>query len=101
MSAVAVFDQALARARRDPDQPQPLCDGRADEFTPDVPPSEKEAKALCADCPLLAMCKEAAKGRAEWGVHGGIVWLDGKQWHWLARFGLLSGEYEQFNIDQN
>ena len=96
-AAVAAFDEALDQAHLYPDAPQPLCHGKPELYTADIPPSEKRAKELCAPCPLLAICKEAARGRAEWGVRGGIVWLDGKQFHWLARFSLLTGEYQQFN----
>ena len=37
------------------------------------------AKRVCADCPVLAQCLEAAIDRAEpWGVWGGQLFLNGK-----------------------
>lgn len=92
------FDLALYRAHQNPEtNPQPLCDGREAEFVGyELPPSKEEARALCAPCPLLAICKESARLHEApgWGIKGGIAWYEGKQWHWLEKFGLLPDLYD-------
>jgi hypothetical protein len=91
MSVVADFNAALDRAKRDRAAPQPACDGRPATFVDyNVPPTEKECRALCEPCPLLAICRASARAQGpEWGIRGGIAWQGGKQYHWLERFGLL------------
>lgn len=58
------------------------CKGRSPEFTDwdtDTPPSAAKARELCAPCPLLELCRDAALEREEsWFVWGGLVFIDGK-----------------------
>jgi len=84
------FRIALYRARRHDDQPQPLCLDRQAEFSDyEESPDEPTARAMCVDCPLLAVCLESAmQSKPDWGVWGGIAWDQGRQVHWLRRFGI-------------
>jgi hypothetical protein len=87
------FNAALSLANRDPRAPQPHCVNRWQDFDADDMPSEEAAAALCAPCPLLAICRDSARlERPEGGVMGGILWRDGKQFHWLEKLGHLSEE---------
>ncbi len=84
------FEAALEEARKDRKAPQPLCVGNPGPFMDyeGAPPSEEECRALCAPCPLLAICKKSASyQRPEHGVQGGIAWLGGKQFAWLLKLG--------------
>ncbi len=52
------------------------CVGRPDEFSGDDLPSDREAKLMCATCPLAArkVCSEYAKvAHPAWGVFSGEV----------------------------
>lgn len=84
---IEVFDHALSIARRHEDAPQPACIGRPAQFVDYVnPPSEEEARQMCAPCPLLMLCRKAAsKSNTQWGVQGGIVWANGRQYHWSRK----------------
>lgn len=75
------FRAALKAAEVDPQNPQPKCAGKPAEYMDyDTPPSPAEAKALCADCPLLILCgKSASYARPVWGIHGGVAWADGRR----------------------
>lgn len=83
------FAEALDLARHDPNAPQPLCATRDPEsYTGDVPPSRAEARRLCEGdkpsekCDLFALCRRSAlHEKPKWGVHGGIVWDNGRQLH--------------------
>lgn len=94
--ASAEFTEALEDARKNRTAPQPLCKGRPEAYMDydEIPPSEAECKALCAPCPLLAICKRSAvkNQRPAHGVQGGIAWQDGKQYHWLEKLGHLAGD---------
>lgn len=58
------------------------CNGKPEEFTDwdtDNPPTAAKATELCAPCPLLTLCREAAIERGEqWYIWGGLLFLDGK-----------------------
>lgn len=42
-------------------------------------PTTEQAAAMCAGCPLLAMCNEfAEREKPDWGIHGGRIWIGGK-----------------------
>lgn len=42
-------------------------------------PTAAEAEAMCAACPLAAMCKGfAEREKPDWGVYAGTVWIGGK-----------------------
>ncbi|WP_415134576.1 WhiB family transcriptional regulator [Microbacterium sp.] len=76
----------MATAVDDEGAPQPLCAGRSAEFMDyeGYPPSEDEAKAMCAGCPLLEQCNLNARQQLpSWGVWGGIAWIDRRQAHIL------------------
>lgn len=54
--------------------PEPFMDWEIEDA-----PSPATAEALCADCPLLQLCREAAwADPPPIGVWGGQVWLDGQ-----------------------
>ena len=83
------FKAALRKANLNPRAPQPLCKGREAEYV-DYPasmtPDEREAEALCEECPLLSLCNSSAKQeRPAWGVQGGIAWDMGIQVHWRKK----------------
>ena len=83
------FADALDLARHDRTAPQPLCATRDPEkYTGDVPPTRAEARHLCEGekpsekCALLELCRRSAlHEKPKWGVHGGIVWDNGRQLH--------------------
>lgn len=51
----------------------------AELFFSERPAELEEAKALCAQCPLLAECRQGALDRAEpWGVWGGAIFDSGR-----------------------
>lgn len=78
--APVLFERAL-------DEVRPQCDGRWVEFTdydsedpymPD-PPSPRQAQELCAGCPLIELCAEAALVKKPYhGIRAGRVWDNGK-----------------------
>ena len=48
-------------------------------FFPEKGGSSREAKRICADCPVLVPCLEGALERREpWGVWGGQLLLNGR-----------------------
>lgn len=51
------------------------CVGREDEFVDyEEPPTDEQAAALCASCPVFDLCAAYAKvGHPAWGVWGGKV----------------------------
>ena len=55
---------------------RPKCEGRSAEFVDYVSaPSRAQARVMCAGCPLLELCDEAARHRRPgWGVWGGRVY---------------------------
>ena len=59
-----------------------LCEGLGFaffEYATMAEPQVFEAQVMCAECPLLAACREKARiTRPVWGVYGGEVWRDGK-----------------------
>lgn len=61
---------------------QPKCKGQPEKYTDytgESIPTDVEAAKLCAGCPLLAPCGNAAAARREgWGVWGGQVWVYGE-----------------------
>lgn len=59
----------------------PSCVGRPTVFSDyEEPPTPAEAKALCAGCPMLVLCKTfAQETKVAWGVWAGIAWEDGRQ----------------------
>lgn len=77
------FSLSLDRAASEDGHPQPLCQGRPGEYVDyEAVPSEAEAAALCAECPLLVEClANARRTKPAWGVWGGIAWIDGRQAH--------------------
>lgn len=60
------------------------CKGRYSEFTDYTAatvPSDVEAAKMCAGCPLMKACANAAIiERPGWGVRAGQVWLYGEPW---------------------
>lgn len=51
----------------------------ADLFFSERPAELEQAKALCADCPLIEECRQGALDRAEpWGVWGGAIFESGR-----------------------
>lgn len=79
------FQEALDLADESADEPQYLCRGREDEFAHyEESPQKEVAEALCADCPLRALCLASAKKeKPAWGVRGGVAWDMGRQVHWV------------------
>jgi hypothetical protein len=85
------FAEALALAHADENAPQPACHGRTWDFVDyQTTPDRAAARKLCAGtspsdprrCPLLDVCKPSAlQERPDWGVQGGIAWVNGRQWH--------------------
>ncbi|MGO2150830.1 MAG: WhiB family transcriptional regulator [Microbacterium gubbeenense] len=75
------FSDALVRAARDPEEPQPLCEGHSDRYVDYAElPSAEQAQSLCAPCPLIKTCHIAARAeRPVWGIRGGRVWIDRRQ----------------------
>lgn len=71
---------ALDRANKDPDAPQPFCAGKEKYFSLyEESPTQDVAAAMCAPCPLLAICKASARSsHPAWGVQGGISWAKGR-----------------------
>lgn len=60
------------------------CVGHPDPdiFFSDNPAELAAAQAVCAGCDLRAACLELAlRTGAEWGVWGGIVFIDGRAYH--------------------
>lgn len=58
--------------------PDALCVGKSDIFESRAPRDQREARALCLQCPLQQACLERAfelrKGHEEvWGTWGGVV----------------------------
>ena len=49
-----------------------------------------EAKAICADCPVVALCLNYAISAKEWGVWGGTTM---KEREYLKRFPTRKGTY--------
>lgn len=85
----ALKNAALAalEPERYPDIPQPECIDRPGEFVDyGYPlPTAEEAEALCAPCLLLELCNPSARHvRPDWGIQGGIVWVNGRQAHLMA-----------------
>ena len=93
----AEFEGALELAYRDPDEPQPLCEGKWAEFSDYVtPPDEQTCIDMCAPCPLLDICRENARAtRPSWGIQGGIAWKQGRQAHWLVKLGHYGDEVDE------
>ena len=53
--------------------------GVADLFFSERPSDLEQAKALCADCPLIQECRQGALDREEpWGVWGGAIFESGR-----------------------
>lgn len=85
------FDEALDAARRSKKAPQPKCDGQPMVYVDyTTPPSAEIARELCAGagpkdparCKLYDLCRASALAeRPDWGVRGGIVWVNGRQYH--------------------
>lgn len=51
---------------------------RFTDYTAENAPSDVEAAKMCAGCPLMVPCANAAIAtRPGWGVHAGNVWYDG------------------------
>lgn len=65
--------------------PAPDCDGLQSEFADysiEDLPSKSLAELMCERCPLLDICnKNARHVRPNWGVVGGIAWVEGRQAH--------------------
>ena len=73
------FAAALDLAHQNDEEPQPACLERPRRFVDyQTPPSAHDALALCAECPLLDLCRQNAEAmRPAWGVWGGEVWKSG------------------------
>lgn len=51
------------------------------DYTAENAPTDVEAAKMCAGCPLMKACANAAIAtRPGWGVHAGQVWLYGNPW---------------------
>lgn len=76
--AIREFDEALGEINPPcTDKPDEWCD-----YEEDAIPSVKTAEELCADCPVRALCRDAAIARGEgWGVWGGKVFLYGRMYN--------------------
>lgn len=63
------------------------CEGRADEFVLYAfTPTADDAAALCAGCPMAALCLERATVTHQgWGVWGGVAFVDGKPYTRTSR----------------
>lgn len=62
----------------DLDRDLPCRQNPADLWFAELPEEVEAAKALCADCPIRAMCLDQALERREpWGVWGGQLVLQG------------------------
>lgn len=76
-SAYGTFDMAT-------NEIDALCKDRYEEFTDYTAanvPSDVEAAKMCAGCPLMKACANAAiTERPGWGVRAGQVWLYGNPW---------------------
>ncbi|GAB2699315.1 hypothetical protein BKA24_001785 [Microbacterium marinum] len=77
------FTAALELANEKPAAPQPYCAGSGPAYADYVtPPSAEVARQMCAPCPLMELCRASAlHEKPAWGVHGGIAWVNGRQWH--------------------
>ncbi len=96
------FEGALSLAAKRPAAPQPDCldDPIYTDFV--SPPPAEIARKMCADCPLLLLCRESAlRERPAWGVQGGIVWVFGQQYHLRRKAAAekLAGEESPESID--
>lgn len=75
-------EYALYEQAHDDDTPDP--DGDAGEvlfvrYEEEGLPTAEEAEAMCAGCPVLALCKEYGDiGKFGSGIWGGVRWVDGK-----------------------
>lgn len=78
----AILHIASEIARDDDWQPAPACASVAnagDLFFSEELQDIAAAKRICAECPVIAPCLEAAIRRAEpWGVWGGQLFLNGR-----------------------
>lgn len=83
--ALLPYSEALTAAQRSAKAPQPYCSDRPDEYVDydeDSIPSEEEAAAMCAPCPLRDLCLDnARRTQPGWGVWGGVAWVERRWWH--------------------
>lgn len=50
------------------------CVGRAEEFSGEELPSDREAQLMCSSCPLYSLCEQYREtAHPAWGVWGGHV----------------------------
>jgi hypothetical protein len=75
----AEYHEMLNEARKNDWQVK--CETSPDEFVLyDISPSKEVAKAMCAGCPMLVLCREQALAtKPAWGVMGGIAWNNRRQ----------------------
>lgn len=75
------FDKAL-RLAAETGENVPNCQGRSAEFVDyddDDLPTAEDAYRMCYGCPLIELCANyAEQERPAWGVHGGVVWINGE-----------------------
>ena len=78
MATITDLDQDIARTIGDPEQREWMVDARCldadpEAFFPEKGGSTREAKRICADCPVTESCLEYALANDErFGIWGGL-----------------------------
>lgn len=78
VTTISEMDQSIARTLGDPDQREWMVDARCldadpEAFFPEKGGSTREAKRICADCPVTGECLEYALANDErFGIWGGL-----------------------------
>lgn len=72
---------------------EPKCFGNPEDYVDyKHMPTAEEAEEMCIECPLYSLHREwAIITKPKTGVHGGLVFVEGKQAHSARSAGMLAG----------